>query len=191
MKEVFYEETCFAVQSESKKKKIILFKILSLGCYVVSFLLLLILYYMVQYLTLLNGLIVFTPPTIFLVMGIIINKLKDRLLVEYDYTFVTGSIRFSKVFNNVKRKNIISFDCTEIEKIGRYNSPVCNKYFLLDSVKKFFLTSNDEPAEDKGRFYIVTSKNTQKYIFILECTNEFLIHILRSTKSHAIEEGII
>ena len=86
----------------------------------------------------------FIPVAIFLIAGLLFGKYRNTLYVEYDYTFVSGSIRVSKVIKNTKRYFVIKFDTFNIEKIGRYNSATYKKYELMPGIDKKILTQNWE-----------------------------------------------
>ena len=124
----------------------------------------------------------------FLATGIILGILKNRFYVEYDYTFVTGSIRFSKVIKNAKRKFIVKFECSDIEKIGKVGSGTFSKYYKMPGVTAKILTSNPNPAEKKDFYYIVANTNGDKVIYILECTEMFMVQVLKFSNRLVLEE---
>ena len=95
------------------------------------------------------------PLALFLVSGILLGRLKDKFYVDYDYTFISGTIRFSKVIKNIKRKFIVSFDTSDIEKIGKYGSETYKRYSIMPGVKTQILTSNNVAEDNKEFFYIV------------------------------------
>lgn len=46
----------------------------------------------------------------------------SNLKVEYEYTFVSGSMTISKIMSKRKRKNIISFETSKIEELIEYDN---------------------------------------------------------------------
>ena len=181
MQELFYEETAAITNAGPAKTKYYVIKTFSVISYVVAvaWLLINITIFPLEGNVLLNILFIAVPFALFLVSGILLGRIKDKFYVDYDYTFVTGSIRFSRVIKNVKRKNVLVFDTRNIEKIGRYGSNTFFRYDAMPDKKRIYLTSNVEPAEGKGFYYMVVNVNGQKYFLILECSELFLINILK------------
>ena len=123
----------------------------------------------------------------FLASGIILGKIKNKFYVDYDYTFVTGSIRISKVIANVKRRHIISFETSQIEMIGKYDSDTFNKYNSMPGLSKQIFTSNVSPDNGKDFYYIVVN-SASKYLFVLECTETFIVQILKFAGKSILEK---
>ena len=126
----------------------------------------------------------------FLASGILLGRFKDRFYVDYDYTFITGTIRFSKVIKNIKRKHIVSFETSDIEKIGKYGSETFNRYSLMPGIKSVVLTSNSIADENKEFYYIVANVNGEKKIYILECTETFIVNVLKFSKRSVLDEAL-
>ena len=181
MQEVFYEESATMQNTGAAKTKYYICKIISIISYIAAVLwsIFAISFFPLQGEVLLNIIFVAIPFAVFLASGIFVGRVKDRFYVDYDYTFVSGSIRFSKVIKNIKRKNILVFDTQNIEKIGRYASPTFEKYAQMPEKKQMILTSNTEPASGKDFYYLVVNAGGQKYLFVLECSETFLSNILR------------
>ncbi len=190
MQEVFYEESASILNAKSASFKYNLLKTLSILSYVVLgiWLFVVIMFYEFNPKNILLDIILLLIPTaLFFVSGFILGRFKNKFYVEYDYTFVSGSIRFSKVIKNYKRKFIIKFECSDVEKIGRVGSETFEKYYSMQSINKSILTSNDEAGEGKDFYYIVVNTNEDKYLFILECTQTFLVNILKMTNRTVLE----
>lgn len=190
MQEVFYEETAAITNAGPAKTKYYVIKTFSVISYVIAvvWLLINITVFPLQGNILLNILFVAVPFALFLASGILLGRIKDKFYVDYDYTFVTGSIRFSRVIKNVKRKNVLVFDTHNIEKIGRYGSNTFARYAAMPNQKQICLTSNVEPVEGKDFYYMVINVNGQKYFLILECSESFLVNILKFTGKLVFED---
>lgn len=190
MQELFYEETAAISNAGPAKTKYYVIKTFSVISYViaVAWLLINVMIFPLEGNVLLNILFVAIPFALFLASGIFLGRIKDKFYVDYDYTFVTGSIRFSRVIKNVKRKNILVCDTHNIEKIGRYGSNTFLRYNAMPDKKRMYLTSNIEPAEGKDFYYMVVNTNGQKYFLILECSELFLINILKFTGKLVFED---
>ena len=119
-----------------------------------------------------------------------LGKFKDKFYVDYDYTIISGSIRFSKVIKEIKRKHIVSFEASEIEKIGKYGSELFEKYSRMPDVKTVILTSNITPEEKKEFYYLVVNKDGEKKMYVLECTETFIVNILKFAKRTVLDEAL-
>ena len=139
------------------------------------------------FLTILSNLI---PTFIFIIIGILLLKLKNRFCVDYDYIFVSGSLRIAKVINNKNRKPILKFNCSCIEKIGPIDSKLYNSYLNNLSVKTEFMTSNENPAEGKHFYYIVINLNSQKQMIVLESTRNFIINVFKFSNMNVRDEEL-
>lgn len=190
MQELFYEETAAITDAGSAKTKYYVVKTLSVVSYIiaVAWLLINVLIFPLEGNVLLNILFATVPFVLFLASGILLGRIKDKFYVDYDYTFVTGSIRFSRVIKNVKRKSVLVFDTHNIEKIGRCGSNAFSRYAAMPDKKQIYLTSNTEPAEGKDFYYMVVNVNAQKYFLILECSELFLVNILKFTGKLVFED---
>lgn len=198
MQDFFYEESSKMSNERSGKTKYYIFKTLSIVSYVLFALWLL--FFVFSYdLSALNGgigqillslLITLLPAGFFLASGIVLGKFKDRFYVDYDYTLVSGSIRFSKIIKEIKRKNITAFEASEIEKIGKYGSELFEKYAHMPDVKTVILTSNETPEEKKDFYYMVVSHDGEKKLYVLECTELFIVNVLKFAKRTVIDEEL-
>lgn len=193
MQELLYEETSVSKNSKSEKTKYYLV----LGLSFFSFLLALLgLYYVINFVNIKDKNIVLTllfnliPAIIFLVLGIVLFKLKNRFCVDYDYIFVSGSIRVAKVIKNIKRKPVVKFECSQIEKIGPINSKVYDSFENQRTIKTTYLTSNNVPDENKNFYYMVANVNSQKQLFIFECSKTFIINVLKFSKMSVRDEEL-
>lgn len=190
MREILYEESAKVQDEKSAATKYYIFKVLSIISYAFA-----ILWVMLVYIAydlsvggvLLNILFIIFPLASFIASGIVLGKLKNKFYVDYDYIFVSGSIRFSKVIKNVSRKFICKFDCSAIEKIGKIDSGTFEKYSNMPDVKRYILTSNSTPAEGKDFFYIVANVEEEKKLFVLECTELFMVNVLKFSNKMVLE----
>ena len=107
MQDVFYEE-CAKIQNEkTSKNKYYFIKTFSVISYVLAVVWVIIVFYGFDFSgegLLLKIIFVLLPLVMFILSGIFIGRIKDKMYVDYDYTFVSGSIRFSRVIKNIKRK---------------------------------------------------------------------------------------
>lgn len=189
MREVYLEESVETVDKNIQKKKYSLLTASSIICYVFGFIWMIMFFYSVQNLELINYVVIFVPFFIFELIGYVISSFKHRVIVDFDYSFNSGTLAFTKVYNQARRKTFITFDTHDIEKLGFYNSNYFKKYNLVDDIKKIYFTLNETPLEGKSFYYIVVNKNAEKYLLVIECSSIFINNIISFSKSYVLEEG--
>ena len=192
MREIFYEESSH-IQNEKKAKTIfIVFTVLA----AISFIMMIFWFFMIGFVKVedlkkgnivVNIIHLFVPSLMFLGLGILSMNFRSKFYVDYDYTFVTGSVRFSKIIRNVKRKNICSFNVEAIEKVGKVDSETFNMYLKMPGIKKKPLTLNVYPSNEDF-FYMVVNTDKGKELFILDCKEEFIATVLRYSNRGILEK---
>ncbi len=190
MKEIFYEESAKIQRVKSAKTKYTVFKVMS----IVSWVLLgLWIYIVFNFMGILSGNIALNivfallPAAMFITTGIVLGKLKNKFYVEFDYTFVSGEVRISKVIKEIKRKPVMRFSTSAIEKIGKYGSSTFDTYYKMQGVKKLVLTSNMYPDDGKDFYYLVVNQEEKK-LLILECSETLIVNILKFSNKSIIEK---
>lgn len=123
-------------------------------------------------------------------MAFIFYRWKSRTNVSYDYTFVTGELRISRVININKRKLMTRFDVADILQIGDVDSPSYDRFKADPSVKTVLCTSNEESQEGKFFMYILIGDNGKK-LYVLECREDLLVHIMRFAKRTALDRDYV
>lgn len=192
MREIFYEESSH-IQNEKKAKTIfIVFTVLA----AISFIMMIFWFFMIGFVKVedlkkgnivVNIIYLFVPSLMFLGLGILSMNFRSKFYVDYDYTFVTGNVRFSKIIRNVKRKNICSFNVEAIEKVGKVDSETFNMYLKMPGIKKKPLTLNVYPSNEDF-FYMVVNTDKGKDLFILDCKEEFIATVLRYSNRGILEK---
>ena len=194
MQEIFYEESTMLNNEKKEASKYNLIKTGSIISYIMA---VFWVYLIINFLDLSSVLnIVFVgvvPLAIFIFLGILLGKIKDKYCVVYDYTFITGSIRISKVINNVKRKSVIKFECSDIEKIGKINTDLFKSYYnQKDNGIEFILaTSNTVTMENKQFYYIALNVASKKTLLMLECGKEFIMNVIKFSKRSVIDGELL
>lgn len=192
MQEIFYEESAKIQEETSAARKYYIAKVFMVISYVLAVIWGIFCITFLDFKNILLSLIFsLIPLALFIVSGIILGKFKDKFYVDYDYTFVSGSIRFSKVIKNIKRKHIINFDTSDIEKIGLFGSELYEKYSKMPDIKTKILTSNSMPSDGKDFYYIVANVGGDKYVFIVECSELFIVNILKFTNRTVLDQEIL
>ncbi|MBR6185254.1 MAG: hypothetical protein IKQ41_03230 [Clostridia bacterium] len=106
---------------------------------------------------------------------------RDRLKMEYEYTFTNGQMDFAQVYNNKKRKNLGTMNIRNVEACGLVSSGSFNRYINMQGVKRtnWFLNREAE------LLYFYFQKENQKRIIIIEPSEEMLALIKRSLSQGA------
>lgn len=190
MQEIFYEESASVQCERSATRRYNIIKFFSILSYVIMgiWLYLSINFYGLTKIFLFDFLFITIPFAMFLISGILLGRLKNRFYVEFDYTFVSGDLRISKVIKNTKRKFMFKFDVKNIEKLGFYGSETYEKYEKMPGVSKHVLTSNTEASNNKDFYYIVANISSGKNLFVLECTETLIVNILKYTNKGILDE---
>ena len=110
--------------------------------------------------------------------------------VSYDYCFVSGEMRISRVININKRKLVARFDCEDIIQLGDVDNPSYDRFTSDPTTKTVVCTSNDTPAKGKFFMYILANYNGKK-LFVLECREEMLMNILKFAKRNKLESDYV
>ena len=118
------------------------------------------------------------------------SKLKKRFNVSYDYCFVSGELRISKVFNVSHRKLVARIDCDDMLQIGDVDNPSYNRFKADPSIKEMVCSPNAEPARDKFFMYVLASYNG-KTLFVLECRENLLLNIMKFAKRSVLESDYV
>lgn len=120
----------------------------------------------------------------------VLRQLKQRINVSYDYIFVSGELRISKVINVNKRKLVARFDCEDMIQFGDVDNPSFERFRSEPTTKTVLCTSNDVPAEGKFFMYVLAEYNGRK-LFVLECREEMLMNILKFARRNKLESDYV
>lgn len=188
--DVFYEESSIANNLKKKQRKYKVINFFSWLCLVIAVLMLLFIFYVPideGY----GGIIYFLIQSLFFFgMWFLLRKWKMNVNVSYDYSFVSGELRISKVISMNKRKLVARFDCAEIIQVGDSDSPAYDRFSSTPGVKTVFCTSNTEAAEGKFFMYIYIEYDGKK-LFVLECREELLANMLKFMKRTALDHDYV
>lgn len=101
---------------------------------------------------------------------------RDRIKMEYEYTFTNNQLDFAQVFNNKKRKNLGTMNIKNLEACGLVNSGSFNRYINMPGIKRtnWFLNRDSE------LMYFYYQKDNQKRIIIIEPNEEMMGLIKRN-----------
>ena len=120
----------------------------------------------------------------------LLHKWKSGVNVSYDYCFVSGDLRISKVININKRKLVTRFDCAEIIQVGDVDSPAFERFRSDPTTKLVLCTSNDVASEGKFFMYIHVDYNGKK-LYVLECREDLLMQMLKFMKRTSLDHDYV
>ena len=186
--DVFYEESALAHNSDKNLKKYNVLTAISM-----VFLILAILWVVIG---------IFLPFEIglwiawgmifswFFLGWFLLRRWKMRVNVSYDYCFVSGELRISKVINVNKRKLVARIDSEDMIQLGDIDNPSFERFRSDPTVKTVICTTNDVAAEGKFFMYVLANYNGKK-LFVLECRELLLMNILKFTKRNKLESDYV
>lgn len=197
--DILYEESALASHADKQARR---WRILNVLSYIALALAIVLAYFTIMFIpigsTTENGyatavvMFVFFLSNFLLVAGFwtVLFFWKRRLNISYDYVFVSGELRITKVFHDNKRKLMTRFECEEVMQIGDASTPSCDRLCQDPDVKTIRFTSNDEAAEGKFFMYLLINDGGKK-MYILECRETLLMHILRFAKRSALASDYV
>lgn len=194
MREVFYEETANIEKYSSARTKYNILSIISLVSFALAIIFAMLVYMFFDWSkgnVLVSVIVILVILILLIGLGIFVGFLKNKFCVEYDYTFISGEIRVAKVVKNIKRRSLTSFDCSDILKIGVYNSEEYKKIKSDSSIDEKILSSNENAQDNKGFYYILVGKNGTKTIYIFECTKTFLLNVIRFSNKNVLDKDLL
>ena len=106
-------------------------------------------------------------------MAVYLFLFRDRLRMEYEYTFTNGALDFAQVFNNKKRKNLGSLNCKTVDAFGKVSGQSFQRYVSMPGVKqrRWFLN------RDAELYYFYFQKDSNKSIIVLEPSEQMVEYI--------------
>lgn len=126
----------------------------------------------------------------FFALWFLLFKIKTRINVSYDYVFVSGELRISKVFNINRRKLVARLDCADMLQIGDMDNPSYERLRSDPSTKEVVCTSNTETSEGKFFMYILANVDGKK-LYVLECRELLLMNILKFARRGTLESDYV
>ena len=184
--DVFYEESSIAQNATSGARKYQILNILSQIFLWIGIILAVFAFNIPFNLLVLWFLFVAT----FFIFWFVLRRWKMNFNVSYDYCFVSGELRISKVVNVNRRKLVARFTTEEMIQIGDIDNPSFDRFRSDPTSKTVICTSNVEATEGKFFMYILAEYNGKK-LFVLECREELLMHILKFAKRGTLESDYV
>ncbi len=126
----------------------------------------------------------------FFVVWFVLFKFKARFNATYDYCFVSGELRISKVINVNKRRLLARLQSEDMIQIGDVDNQSFMSLRADPNTKVVFCTSNAEAAEGKFFLYILANADGKK-LYVLECREELLLQMMRFLKRSVLESDYV
>lgn len=95
---------------------------------------------------------------------------KDKLRVEYEYTFTNGVLDVSMVMNNAKRRYLTELNLKNVETCGKVQHPSFQRYMNDRNVKKHNWFLN----RDSDLVYFYFTKNAVRHLVVIEPSEEMV-----------------
>ncbi|MBQ7948180.1 MAG: hypothetical protein IJ284_00305 [Clostridia bacterium] len=188
--DVFYEESALAHNSEKKKKKYNIISAVSVVFLVLGILWIIIGFYTIDITSLGSWLSWGLICAWLFLAWFLLRRWKMNVNVSFDYCFVSGELRISKVMNVNKRKLVARVDCEDMIQFGDVDNPSFDRFRSDPATKTVLCTSNDVAADGKFFMYVLAEYNGKK-LFVLECREELLMNILKFAKRNKLESDYV
>lgn len=96
--------------------------------------------------------------------------IKNNQRVEYDYTFTNGTLDIAKIYNNTRRKKLLTANVKEFEILAPTRDDGFQRALQHPGIKKlnYFLNRGG------GLYYAVFTNNGEKTILVFEPSEEFV-----------------
>ncbi len=195
--DAFYEESAINANAAKESKK---YKILNIISYVFLFLAIILLIMALFNMPIGGGegagaawtlfSFIFFQGLLFLSLWFAFYKMKSRYNVNFDYCFVSGELRISKVININKRKLITRIDCEDMIQVGDIDNPSYDRFRSDPMTKEVICTPNVQPAEGKFFMYVLANYNGKK-LYVLECREMLLMNIMKFAKRSVLESDYV
>ena len=184
--DVFYEESSIAKDSVKAGRKYKVLHYASVVFMVLGIIGLMLTLYMPT-----DGVIVWLFfCSWFFICWFVLNRFKNRFNVSYDYAFVSGELRIAKVINVNKRKLVVKIQPEEIIQIGDVDNVSFDNLRADPNTKTVLCTSNDVAEEGKFFMYVLVNNNGKK-LYVLECRELLLMHMLKFVKRTTLESDYV
>lgn len=186
--DVFYEESSIAKNSKKGARK---YKIINIFSYVFLFIWIVSLISTILQIPLWGYVIFLGFQTLFF-FGIwyLLSRWKMTCNVSYDYVFVSGELRISKVFNINKRRLVVRINCEDMQQIGDVENGSYERLATTPQTKEIICTSNVVADEGKFFMYILVNDNGRK-LYVLECREMLLMNILKFARRGVLESDYV
>ena len=124
-------------------------------------------------------------------MAVLLWFLKRRINVSFDYLFVSGELRISKVFNVNKRKLVARIEAENVLKVGDVDSASYDRIKSDPSTKEVICTPNLTAGDGKFFMYVQAVDNGVKKLYVLECRETMLVNMMQFLRRDVLADDYI
>ncbi len=196
--DVFYEESAIDKNSVKNRKKYRITHIISVIVLIVAIIFLMFFVFNMPWggsgaeIAAMRSVAIFcgVQGLFLLVFWFLLYKLKTRFNVSYDYCFVSGELRISKVFNVNRRKLIARIDCEDMLQVGDIDNSGYERLKSDPTTKEVVCTPNVEADTGKFFMYVLANYNGKK-LFVLECRENLLMNIMKFARRNVLESDYV
>lgn len=104
-------------------------------------------------------------------------KLLGFFYKEYEYIITNGTLDVDCIIGKNSRKRIITFECTDIQRIGRYNS---KNPPITDAAEKHICANPDDA------YFLLVKKQSRKVLVVLSLNEKMLGTIKASVPKNMV-----
>ncbi|MCL2811044.1 MAG: hypothetical protein FWD25_04045 [Clostridia bacterium] len=108
---------------------------------------------------------------------------KDRLRVEYEYTFTNGEMDFARVYGNSKRKELGTMKVRNVQACGWVQHASFQRYITMPNIRKDNWFLNREAS----LFYFYFEREGKKRVIVIEPSEEMAKLIRQYAAHHAFQ----
>jgi len=127
---------------------------------------------------------------LFWIFWFVLRKVKMGVNVSFDYCFVSGELRISRVVNVNRRRLLVKIDCADMIQIGDIDNPSYERFRADPTVKEIVCTPNNVAMEGKFFMYVLANVNGKK-MYVLECRENLLMNIMKFVKRSVLESDYV
>lgn len=183
MREELYESTVAPQNLKAQKAFYIFYNVLFTACCVAAFLLIYLIF--VIDITAVPALLIFLGFVV--VFATVCYIIRRKLLLYFDYIYISGEVRIIKVINGKSRKKFLIVQCKDIYKLGMVGSKTFEKLRSTPGIKRKIATPNGMGAQNQ-LYYLAAKCGGENTLIILECKEELLSYIVNYSGRSIIEE---
>lgn len=110
--------------------------------------------------------------------------LRDRVKVEYEYTFTNGTLEFARVFRSVRRQELGSMNIRNINACGHVSHQSFQRFLSMKDVEK----KNWFINRDGNLFYLYYVRDNRKHMIIIEPSEE-MVDLFRKYLEPGVFQG--
>lgn len=183
MREDLYESTAAPQNLKMQKWLYGLYNVLFIICCVVAFLIVFLIFSVdmkaIPSLLFLLGLVAISAAIFYFI--------RRKLLLYFDYTYISGELRIIRVINGKTRRKFLIVQCKDIYRLGKVGSATFEKLRATPGIKLKKATPNGLDAQNQ-LYYLAAKCAGENVLIILECEEELLSYIVSYSGRSIIEE---